>query len=485
MSKTNVVIGLEIHAQLKTETKMFCGCRTSFGDKPNTNVCPVCLGLPGSLPVANKKAIIFTIMSGLALNCEISRYSKFDRKQYFYPDMPKNYQISQYDLPFCRNGYLEFLCDGELRKVRIHRIHLEEDTGKLVHTGDIMESDQSMVDYNRAGTPLMEIVTEPDISSPKEAKAFMSELRDVLRYLGVSDGNMEEGSMRCDANISLKNPDGTFGTKVEIKNMNSLRSLERALEFEIIRQSEILDSGGIVIQETRHFDERDGTTHSLRTKEEAHDYRYFPDPDLLPFVVSDGEIRNISNNIPELPLKRYFRFVNKFGINKNDASVLVSDLKMANFFDDCVKCNCSPKEAVKWILGDLTYFWNEKKLEPDSKVFEPSYLKELLDLIDSNLISIRQAKEVVEKVFEMHESPKKITEKLGIKQISDEGFLIDAAKKVIENNPKAVQDFFKGKKNAVGFLVGQLMKETKGKASPEISNKIINDILNDLKGRES
>ncbi|MEO1783923.1 Asp-tRNA(Asn)/Glu-tRNA(Gln) amidotransferase subunit GatB [Thermodesulfobium sp. 4217-1] len=480
----NVVIGLEIHAQLKTNTKMFCGCRTSFGDKPNSNVCPVCMALPGSLPVSNKKAVTYTVMSGLALNCTISRYSKFDRKQYFYPDMPKNYQISQYDLPFCRNGYLEFFCDDELRKVRIHRIHLEEDTGKLIHTGDIMESEQSMVDYNRAGTPLMEIVTEPDISSPKEARLFMFELRNLLRYLDVSDGNMEEGSMRCDANISLKNPDGTLGTKVEIKNMNSLKSLEKALEFEINRQSHVISSGGIIIQETRHFDERDSTTHSLRTKEEAHDYRYFPEPDLLPVVITDEEVMSISCNLPELPLKKYFRFIEELGIGKNDASTLIFDLKLANFFDECVKCKCSPKEAVKWILGDLTYFWNEKKIEPDSNVFTPLYLKEILDLIDEKIISIRQAKEVVEKVFEMIESPRNIIEKLGIKQISDEGFLIDTAKRIVEENPKAVQDFLKGKKNAVGFLVGQLMRETKGKASPEMSNKIINEILNELSPKE-
>jgi len=480
----NVVIGLEIHAQLKTNTKMFCGCRTSFGDKPNSNVCPVCMALPGSLPVANKKAVTYTVMSGLALNCTISRYSKFDRKQYFYPDMPKNYQISQYDLPFCRNGYLEFFCEDEPKKIRIHRIHLEEDTGKLMHTGDIMESEQSMVDYNRAGTPLMEIVTEPDISSPKEARLFMFELRNLLRYLGVSDGNMEEGSMRCDANISLKNPDGTLGTKVEIKNMNSLKSLEKALEFEINRQSNVIKSGGIIIQETRHFDERDGTTHSLRTKEEAHDYRYFPEPDLLPVVITDEEVVSISCNLPELPLKKYFRFIEEFDISKNDASTLVSDLKLANFFDECVRCKCSPKEAVKWILGDLSYFWNEKKIEPDSKIFTPSHLKEILDLIDEKVISIRQAKEVIEKVFEMNESPRSIIEKLGIKQISDEGFLIDTAKRIVEGNPKAVRDFLNGKKNAVGFLVGQLMRETKGKASPEISNKIINEILNDLKSKE-
>jgi aspartyl-tRNA(Asn)/glutamyl-tRNA(Gln) amidotransferase subunit B len=475
-----VVIGLEIHIELLTSSKMFCACQVGFGGQPNTRVCPVCLGLPGSLPVANKKAVEYVIELGLALDCQIAKFTQFHRKNYFYPDMPKNYQISQYDLPLCTGGYLDVEMKDYVRRVGITRVHLEEDTGKMIHVGGagrISGANYSIVDFNRAGTPLAEIVTEPDITSPSEAKAFVQQLRDIALNLGISDCNMEEGSLRCDANISLRQPQEDLGTKTEIKNINSFRSLQKALEYEVQRQRRLLASGKKVIQETRHWSDRENKTMLLRSKEEAHDYRYFADPDLVPMEVDEGWIKELRQKLPELPAARRKRFQETYGLDRYTAS-LVSALKAtADYYEATVKFCNNPKEAANWMMGELAAQLNASGKSIGKSPVKPDQLAELIDLIGTGKISGKIAKQVFQEMFLTKKSASAIVKEKGLEQISDTSELEKVIDEVIAGNPKAVQEYKDGKQQILGFLVGQVMKATKGQANPKLTNKILVDKL--------
>jgi aspartyl-tRNA(Asn)/glutamyl-tRNA(Gln) amidotransferase subunit B len=475
--KYETVIGLETHVELYTATKMFCGCKLSFGADPNTYTCPVCLGHPGTLPVINKKAIDYAIKIALALNCTINNYSIFHRKNYFYPDMPKNYQISQYDLPISSRGYLDVDMGDYVRRVGITRVHLEEDTGKLIHTGTsgrISESAASIVDFNRAGTPLIEIVTEPDIKSPAEAKEYLISLRNLLLYLDVSDCSMEEGSLRCDANISIR-PAGTagLGTKAEIKNMNSFKFLQKGLEYEVTRQVELLESGGKVIQQTRHYDHITDTTKALRSKEEAHDYRYFPEPDLVPMHIEESVIREIKAAIPELPFEKTARFISQFGISVYDCRFLVADRNMAQYFEKCCALYGNAKAIVNWLMGDFSALLNKESISINASKITPEKLTSMLEMIDSGKISSKIAKSVFEEMFTTGADPQKIIDGKDLEQISDEGMIESIIDKVINENTATVEQFRSGKTKAIGFLVGQVMAQTKGKANPKLVNEIL------------
>lgn len=479
--KYEAVIGLEVHTELRTATKIFCSCRTSFGAEPNTNVCPVCLGLPGVLPVLNKKVLEFAVRTGLALNCEISRYSKFDRKNYYYPDLPKNFQTSQYDLPICEHGHLDVEVDGKKTTIRITRAHMEEDAGKLVHHGtSITDSDYSLVDYNRTGTPLLEIVSEPDMRSAKEAVAYMEKLRAILQYCGVSDCKMEEGSLRCDANVSVR-PVGQkeLGTKTEIKNINSFRGVERAIEYEAMRQAELLEEGGTVVQETRTWDEKEGVTKSMRKKEEANDYRYFPEPDLVPFTVSEEYIEEIRKTLPELPDARKERYVESYGLTSYDADYLTNDKARADYFEAMVAAGADPKEAVNWLMGDFAKKLSQSGLEMAAAPVTAAALADLLGLIGKGTISGKIAKQVFSDMWETGKDAETIVKEKGLVQISDTGALEELADRIIAANPQSVADFKAGKKKAVGFLMGQIMKETKGKANPQVVNGILTKKLSE------
>ncbi len=479
--KYEAVIGLEVHTELRTATKIFCSCRTSFGADPNTNVCPVCLGLPGVLPVLNKKVLEFAVRTGLALHCDISRFSKFDRKNYYYPDLPKNFQTSQYDLPICEHGYLDIEVDGKKSTIRITRAHMEEDAGKLVHHGSsITHSDYSLVDYNRTGTPLLEIVSEPDIRSAKEAVAYMEKLRAILQYCGVSDCKMEEGSLRCDANVSVR-PVGQkeLGTKTEIKNINSFRGVERAIEYEAMRQAELLEEGGTVIQETRTWDEKEGVTRSMRRKEEANDYRYFPEPDLVPFTVSEEYIEAIRQTLPELPDARKARYMEACGLAAYDADYLTNDKDRADYFDAVIAAGADAKEAANWIMGDFAKMLSRDGLEMKDTPVTAENLADLLALIRKGTISGKIAKQVFADMWTSGKAPSVIVEEQGLVQISDTGALEALADRIIAANPQSVADFKAGKKKAVGFLMGQIMKETKGKANPQAVNAILTKKLSE------
>ena len=474
--KYEAVIGLEVHTELQTTTKIFCGCKTSFGAEPNTNVCPVCLGLPGVLPVLNKRVLEFAVRAGLALNCEISRFSKFDRKNYYYPDLPKNFQTSQFDLPICERGHLDIEVNGEKKQIRITRAHMEEDAGKLVHHGtSITDSDYSLVDYNRTGTPLLEIVTEPDMRSAKEAVAYLEKMRAILQYIGISDCRMEEGSLRCDANVSVR-PVGQkeLGTKAEIKNINSFKGVERAIEYEALRQAEILEDGGKIIQETRTWDEKEGVTKSMRTKEEANDYRYFPEPDLAPFTVSEEYIEDIRKTLPELPDERRERYIANFGLSSTN------DKDTSDYFEKVVAAGADPKASVNWIMGEFASQLSNAGIEIAKAPVTPENLAKLLALIAKGTISGKIAKKVFAEMWKDGADPEEIVKAQGLVQISDTGALKELVVKVIANNPKAVEDFKAGKKKAVGALVGQIMKETKGKANPKVINELLNDELKKL-----
>lgn len=479
--KYEAVIGLEVHTELRTATKIFCSCRTSFGAEPNTNVCPVCLGLPGVLPVLNKKVLEFAVRTGLALNCEISRYSKFDRKNYYYPDLPKNFQTSQYDLPICEHGHLDVEVDGKKTTIRITRAHMEEDAGKLVHHGtSITDSDYSLVDYNRTGTPLLEIVSEPDMRSAKEAVAYMEKLRAILQYCGVSDCKMEEGSLRCDANVSVR-PVGQkeLGTKTEIKNINSFRGVERAIEYEAMRQAELLEEGGTVVQETRTWDEKEGVTKSMRKKEEANDYRYFPEPDLVPFTVSEEYIEEIRKTLPELPDARKERYMESYGLTSYDADYLTNDKARADYFEAMVAAGADPKEAANWLMGDFAKKLSQSGLEMAAAPVTAAALADLLGLIGKGTISGKIAKQVFSDMWETGKDAETIVKEKGLVQISDTGALEELADRIIAANPQSVADFKAGKKKAVGFLMGQIMKETKGKANPQVVNVILTKKLSE------
>ena len=480
--KYEAVIGLEVHTELQTTTKIFCGCKTSFGAEPNTNVCPVCLGLPGVLPVLNKRVLEFAVRAGLALNCEISRFSKFDRKNYYYPDLPKNFQTSQFDLPICERGHLDIEVNGEKKQIRITRAHMEEDAGKLVHHGtSITDSDYSLVDYNRTGTPLLEIVTEPDMRSAKEAVAYLEKMRAILQYIGISDCRMEEGSLRCDANVSVR-PVGQkeLGTKTEIKNTNSFKGVEKAIEYEALRQAEILEDGGKIIQETRTWDEKEGVTKSMRTKEEANDYRYFPEPDLAPFTVSEEYIEDIRKTLPELPDERRERYIANFGLSSTDAQYMTNDKDTSDYFEKVVAAGADPKASVNWIMGEFASQLSNAGIEIAKAPVTPENLAKLLALIAKGTISGKIAKKVFAEMWKDGADPEEIVKAQGLVQISDTGALKELVVKVIANNPKAVEDFKAGKKKAVGALVGQIMKETKGKANPKVINELLNDELKKL-----
>lgn len=471
-----VVIGLEVHTELKTESKIFCGCSTKFGSEQNTNVCPVCLGLPGVLPVLNEKVVDFAVRTGLALNCEILPFSKFDRKNYYYPDLPKNFQTSQSDLPIAVNGYLDIEVNGEIKRIGITRVHMEEDAGKLVHAGTIARSDYALVDYNRTGVPLLEIVSEPDIRSAEEAKAYLEKLKAILQYIDISDCKMEEGSLRCDANISLRPMGATqLGTKAELKNMNSFRSVQRGIEYEVERQAEVLDEGGRVIQETRSWDDGKGITISMRSKEQAHDYRFFPEPDLVPIVVDPARVEEIRINLPELPDARKVRLVDSHGLSSYDAEVLTASRAMADYFDQVVKLGADAKAAANWLMGDLSKHLNAGEATIDECLVTPERLAGLLALLDKGTISSKIAKTVFEEMWTSGKTAETIVQEKGLVQISDEGAIIAVVEAVIAASPQSVADYQAGKERAIGFLVGQVMKQTKGRANPELVNKLLRE----------
>lgn len=469
--KEDIVIGLEVHIQLMTKAKMFCHCSTDYiGKEPNTNVCPVCLGLPGSLPVLNKKVLEFAIRTAIALNCKINQISRFHRKNYFYPDLPKAYQISQYDLPLGVNGYMEISLpeSEEKRRIGITRVHIEEDAGKLIHEGDITSSSCSLVDYNRCGIPLTEIVTEPDFRSPEEARTFLIKLRSIVQHLGVCDGNMEEGSLRCDANVSVRDAEtGALGIKTEVKNMNSFRAVKKALQFEVDRQKKLLSEGEKVIQETRHWDESKNITVSMRSKEEAHDYRYFPEPDLLPIQVDLKMIEEIRKNLPELPEKRKERFIRDYHIPEYDAEILTSSKALGDYYEKASSLYTNLKILSNWIMGELIRYLNEEKIEIEDSPISPENLVVMLKLIDEGAISGKIAKDVFEKMFKSGKDALKIVKENGITQISNEDELVEIVDRVISENPKSIEDFNQGKEKALNYLVGQVMRYTKGRAKPD------------------
>ena len=478
-AKYEAVIGIECHVELKTRSKMFCGCPNEFGGEPNTKVCPVCLALPGALPVPNKKAVEHMILAGLAFGAEIPVFSKFDRKNYFYPDMPKDYQISQYDMPLTQGGVVRYwLEDGTIKECRLTRIHLEEDTGKSTHAGSsdgrIAGSTYSLVDFNRAGVPLMECVSEPDIHSADEAVGYLEALRTTLMQIGVSDVKMEEGSLRCDANVSIR-PVGSkeLGTKTEIKNMNSFRSVHRAIESEIERQIGMVESGQRIVQETRGWDEVRGTTHTMRSKEQAHDYRYFPDPDLVPMEIARADVDNIRKKLPELPIARFERYTAQFGLDTKIAAQLVENAPLAGYFDAVVKASNNAKQATNFVLGDLSRLANESGTPVNESPVTPEHLAELIALVEGKTINSKIAKDLVTRMWEGGGSPKAIVEKEGLAQTSDPAAVEKFVDEVLAANEKSVADYKAGKTNVMGFLVGQVMKASKGKADPQLVNEVV------------
>ncbi|XOK60027.1 Asp-tRNA(Asn)/Glu-tRNA(Gln) amidotransferase subunit GatB [Paenibacillus elgii] len=474
--KYETVIGLEVHVELHTNSKIFCGCSTAFGAPPNTHTCPICLGHPGVLPVLNKQAVEYAMKASMALNCQIATESKFDRKNYFYPDSPKAYQISQYDKPVGEHGWIEIEVNGETKRIGITRVHLEEDAGKLTHVDG---GHASLVDFNRVGTPLIEIVSEPDLRSPEEARAYLEKLKAIMQYCDVSDVKMEEGSLRCDANISLR-PYGQkeFGTKAELKNMNSFRGVQRGLEYEEWRQADVLDSGGKVVQETRRWDEAQGKTLTMRSKEQAHDYRYFPDPDLVALHIDDAWKARVRESIPELPDARKKRYVSEYGLPSYDAEVITSSIKVADFFEESLNFTKDAKAVSNWIMGDLLGYLNANNLELQDVKVTGKGLGEMIGLMEKGTISSKIAKTVFKTMLETGKAPQTIVEEQGLVQISDEGAILAVVEQIVAGNPQSVADFKAGKEKAVGFLVGQVMKETKGKANPGLVNKLIIEVLN-------
>ncbi|MDQ7827658.1 MAG: Asp-tRNA(Asn)/Glu-tRNA(Gln) amidotransferase subunit GatB [Armatimonadota bacterium] len=476
-----VVIGLEIHAQLLTASKMFCGCAVAFGAPPNTLVCPVCLGLPGALPVPNRRAVELGLRTALALGCRVHPRSQFHRKNYYYPDLPKNYQISQYQYmdhpPLATDGWLEIEVDGEGRAIRIRRVHLEEDTGKLLHPQD--GRPRSLVDYNRSGVPLMEIVTQPDLRSPAEAREFLLELRALLQTLEVSAGRMEEGTLRVDANISLRRPDGTLGTRTEVKNLNSLRALERALTFEAERQAALLAQGAPVVQETRHWDERRQVTFSTRTKEEAEDYRYFPEPDLVPLHIDEAWLDTVRASLPELPAQKRARYVTALGLGRHEANLLVRDPKLASFFEATLAAFPQPRTVANWLVGDVAGVLNAEGREIDQTALTPARLADLLRLVEEGRISIRAAKELLPEVMRRDVPPAALVAERGLEQLSDPEALARVVEEVLAAHPRPAEEYRQGKDRALAFLVGQVMKRTGGRANPDLVNRLLRERLRD------
>ena len=465
-----VVIGLEVHAELSTKTKIFCSCPTAFGAAPNTHTCPICMAMPGTLPVLNEKVVEYAVKAGLATNCEISRNSKNDRKNYFYPDLPKAYQISQFDKPLCEHGYVEIDTKEGKKKIRITRIHIEEDAGKLNHDEF---GGGSLVDLNRAGVPLIETVSEPDIRSAEEAESYLRKLKSIFEYIEVSDCKMQEGSLRADVNVSVKKKTDTkLGTRTEMKNMNSFRSIVRAIEYEVDRQIDILEDGGTITQETLRWDDVSGKTFPMRDKEDAQDYRYFPDPDLVAIKLSEEYIQNIKDNLPELPESRKQRYLEEYNLSEKDAKLLTSSKYLSDLFEGAVKVCNNPKAVNNWIISDISRILNETETEPISIPFDSNQLGKLVILIDKGTISSSIGKKVLVELFENPRDPEDIIKEKGWIQISDEGAIKEVVMKILEANPQSIADYKAGKDKALGFLVGQAMKETKGKANPQMLNKM-------------
>ena len=471
-----VIIGLEVHSELSTKTKIFCSCPTTFGGSPNKQTCPICMGMPGTLPVLNEKVVEYAVKAGLATNCEISRNSKNDRKNYFYPDLPKAYQISQFDEPLCEHGYVEIDTENGKKKIRLTRIHIEEDAGKLNH--DEFAGD-SLVDLNRAGVPLIEIVSEPDLRSSEEVESYLRKLKSILEYIEVSDCKMQEGSFRADVNVSVRKKGETkFGTRTEMKNMNSFRSITRAIEYEVDRQIDVLEDGGEIEQETLRWDDVSGKTFSMRDKEDAQDYRYFPDPDLVAIKLSDEYIENIRKNLPELPESRKERYLTQYNLSEKDAKIITSSKYLSDLFENAIKVCNNPKAVSNWIISDISRILNETEMDPIEIPFDSNQLGKLIILIDKGTISSSIAKKVLVEMFEHPRDPEDIIDEKGWVQISDEGAIKDVVMRVLEANPQSVADFKGGKQKALGFLVGQAMKETRGKANPQMLNQMFLEELN-------
>lgn len=465
------VIGVEVHAQLQTLTKLFCGCPTNFGLPPNTQVCPTCLGMPGTLPVLNRKAVDLAILAGLALHCEITPTSQFSRKNYFYPDLPKGYQISQYDLPVCGAGWLDVSVNGTTKRIRIRRAHLEEDAGKNLHD---QPGEGSCVDLNRAGTPLLEIVTEPDLHSSEEVDAYLKTLRDLLVYLGVCDGNMEQGSFRCEPNVSVRSlGEARLGTKVELKNINSFRYAKDAVDFEIARQRDLLDEGGSISQETRLWDVQKGQTAVMRGKEEAHDYRYFPDPDLLPLQVDQERVKELAGTIPELADAKLERFMREYGLPEYNAKVLTDSKELAEYFEACVRLYPQYKTLSHWVMGELLRELNQQGITADASPVNPESLVELLRLVEDGIVSLKAARDLFPEFYASGKSPGQLVKEKGLLQVSDEAQLNDMIEVVLANHPAQVDQYRNGKETVLGFLVGQVMKASQGKANPGKVNALL------------
>lgn len=469
------VIGLEIHAELNTNTKIFCSCSTSFGAEENTQTCPICLGMPGALPVLNERVVEYAIMAGMSLNCGIANYSKLDRKNYFYPDLPKAYQISQYDFPICNAGYVEIETQLGKKKIGINHIHIEEDAGKLIHDSGI----GTLIDYNRGGVPLIEIVSEPDMRNAEEARGYAEKIKSILEYTGASDCKMQEGSLRFDVNLSIR-PEGQkeFGTRTEMKNLNSFRSLDRAIEEERKRQIAVIEKGEKVVQETRKWDDEKGRSFSLRSKEEAHDYRYFPDPDLVPIILEGAYVEKIRESLPELPQSRKKRYMEELDLPEYDADVLTSSKDLADYFEGALKSFSSdPKMLSNWMMGDVLRLLKSEEMEIEEIPFRAEDLGNLLKLIEKKTISGSIGKKVLEDMFKTGDQPEKIIKDKGLVQMNDENELESIIKDILENNPQSVVDYKAGKEKALGYLVGQTMRQTKGKANPQVVNKILQDLL--------
>ncbi len=469
------VIGLEVHVELATKTKIFCGCSTEFGGEPNTHTCPVCTGMPGSLPVLNKKVVEYAMAVGLAANCQIHQYCRFDRKNYFYPDNPQNYQISQLYLPICHDGWIEIETEGQKKKVRIHEIHMEEDAGKLIH--DDWE-DCSLVDYNRSGVPLIEIVSEPDMRSAEEVIAYLEQLRMIAQYVGASDCKLQEGSMRADVNLSVREKGSeTFGTRTEMKNLNSFKAIARAIEGEQARQIDLLEEGRPVIQETRRWDDNKGESYPMRSKEDAQDYRYFPDPDLPPVEISDAWMEEIRDSLPELQPAKKARYMEEFKLPAYDASILTESKKLADLFEETVALGANPKKVFNWLMVETLRLLKEYSMEPEEIRFTPENLKKLIALAEEGSINSSVAKEVFEQMFKENVDPQVYVEEHGLKTVNDAGALEAVVKKVLENNPKVVEEYRGGKEKVLGFLVGQVMKEMKGKANPAMAGELLKKLI--------
>jgi len=478
MIKYETVIGLEVHVQINTKTKIFCSCSTEFGKRPNANTCPICLGMPGVLPVLNKQFLEYAMKACLATNCTIAPTNRFARKNYFYPDLPKGYQISQFEEPLGINGYINININGAKKRIGLTRIHMEEDAGKLIHGENLGSPGKSYVDFNRTGVPLCEVVSEPDLRSAQEARAYLGELKSILQYSEVSDCNMEEGSLRCDANISLR-PEGQkeFGTRTELKNLNSFKFVQKAIEYEVDRQTRILEQGENVIQETRLYDSDKGETFSMRSKEEAHDYRYFPDPDLVPVVIDEAWVEEIKKTIPELPEQKKERFMKEYGLPEYNAGVLTSSRELADYFEKCTSLFTKPKIISNWVMGDLLRELNKNNQEIGQCPVSPEALVNLLKLIDEAIISGNIAKSVFEEMYQTGKEANLIVEEKGLKQITDDKAIDEMVEGILQANPSQVEEYKGGKEKVLGFLVGQVMKASKGKANPGAVNKLLKEKL--------